>query len=93
MHQTEGAAVPPWNFDGFIDETRGEHDRQVGAPMESHPDFIFGDGDVSRHVDEVAEDLTRLGIVVAAHAAGHEAIEAGSENEERHVEVDLEADR
>ena len=31
---------------------------------------FFGDGNVGRHVDEIAEDLARLGVVVAAHAAG-----------------------
>jgi hypothetical protein len=42
----------------------------VGATVEADPDFIVSDGDVGGHVDEVAEDLARLGIVVAAHAAG-----------------------
>src|SRR5882672_10138484 len=63
----------------------------MGAAMESHRDFVLGDGDVGRHVDEIAEDLARLGIVVAAHAAGHEAIEPRCENEQRHVEVDFES--
>ncbi len=44
--------------------------------MEAHPDFAVRDGDVGRHVDEVAEDQARLGIVVAAHSAGHETVEA-----------------
>jgi len=65
----------------------------MGAAMETHPDFVLGDGDVGRHVDEIAEDLARLGVVVAAHATGHETIEPRCENEQRHVEVDLEADR
>ncbi len=89
----EGSAVPPWDGEGSIDETRGEDDWEMGTPVESHPDFVFGDGDIGRHVDEIAEDLARLSVIVAAHAAGHEAIEAGCEDEERHVEVDLEADR
>jgi hypothetical protein len=46
----------------------------VGATVEADPDFIVSDGDVGGHVDEVAEDLARLGIVVAAHAAGHQTI-------------------
>jgi hypothetical protein len=48
----------------------------MGAAVESDRDFIVGDGDISRHVDEIPEDLARLGIIVATHAAGHQAIEA-----------------
>jgi hypothetical protein len=48
----------------------------VGATVEADPDFIVSDGDVGGHVDEIAEDLARLGIVVAAHAAGYQTIEA-----------------
>ena len=47
---------------------------------------------VGRHVDQVAEDLAGLGVGVAAHATGEEPIEAAGDHEERHVEVDLEAD-
>ena len=65
----------------------------MGAAMELHRDFVVGDGYVGRHVDEIAEDLARLGIVVAAHAAGHKAIEPRREDEQRHVEIDLESDR
>jgi hypothetical protein len=28
----------------------------MGAAMEPHPDFVLGDGNVRRHVDEIAED-------------------------------------
>jgi hypothetical protein len=38
----------------------------MGAAVEAHADFIVSDGDVGGHIDEVAEDLARLGIVVAA---------------------------
>jgi len=44
--------------------------------VEAAPDFIVSDGDVGGHVDEVAEDLASLGIVVATHSAGHQTIEA-----------------
>jgi hypothetical protein len=44
--------------------------------MESDRDFLVGDGHIGWHVDEVAEDLPRLGIVIAAHTACHDAIEA-----------------
>jgi hypothetical protein len=61
--------------------------------MEPHRDFVLGDGDFGRHVDEIAENLARLDIVVAAHAAGHEAIEPRCENKQFHVEVDLDSNR
>src|SRR5260370_3912392 len=65
----------------------------MGAAVEAHGDFPFRDGDVGRHIDEVAEDLASLSIAVSAHAVGHQAVEAGGDDEEGHVEVDLEADR
>ena len=76
LDQAEGAAIPPRDGDGFVDEARGEDDGQVGSSVEAHRDLAFGDGDVGRHVDEVAEDLARLSVIVSAHAAGHQAIEA-----------------
>ena len=63
----------------------------MGAAVEPHGDFGLGDGDVGWHVDEIAEDLARLGIVIATHTASHETIEPRSEDEQRHVEVDFEA--
>ena len=60
--------------------------------MEADGDLVVGDSDVGGHVDEVAEDLSGLCVVVSAHAFGHDAIEAAGEDEESHVEVDLEAD-
>ena len=65
----------------------------MGAAMEPHRDFVLGDGDVGRHVYEITEYLACLGVVVASHTAGHEAIEPRREDEQRHVEIDLEADR
>ena len=76
----------------FVEESGGENDGQVSASMEADGDSAVGDVDVGGHVDEVAEDLSGLGVVVSAHAAGDEAIEAAGEDEESHVEVDLEAD-
>ena len=63
------------------------------APMEAHPDFVVGHGDIGRHVDQVTEYLARLRIVIAAHAAGHDAIEARGQDQKRHIEIDLKADR
>ena len=65
----------------------------MGPAVEAHSDFAFGDSDIGRHIDEVAKDLASLSIVVAAHAFGHQAIEAAGKDEEGHIEVDLHADR
>ena len=93
MDEAEGAAVPPWDGNGFVDQAGGQDDGQVGASVESHGDLAVGDGDVGGHIDDVTVDLSRLSVIVSAHAAGHEAVEAGCDDQERHVEVDLEADR
>jgi hypothetical protein len=34
--------------DGFVEESAGKDDGQVGTAVESHRDFAFGDGDVGR---------------------------------------------
>jgi hypothetical protein len=77
----------------------------VSPAMEAHRDFILGDGDIGRHVDQVAKDLACLSIIPrvwplagprtgsSAHAARHEAIKAAGQDEQRHVEIDFEADR
>jgi hypothetical protein len=36
--------------------------------MESHCDFVLGDGDVGGHVDEIAEDLARARLFWVARA-------------------------
>src|SRR5438105_15665317 len=76
LDEAEGAAIPPRDGNGFVDESGGEDDGQVGSSVEAQGDLALGDGDVGRHVDEVTEDLARLSVIVSAHAAGHEAIEA-----------------
>src|SRR5207244_5374967 len=88
LDQAECAAIPPWDYDGFVDEARGENDWEVGTTVEAHPDLTFGDGDIGRHIDEIAEDLARLSIIVSAHAAGHATIQDLGDAEERHIEVD-----
>ena len=65
----------------------------MGAPMEAHPDFVFSNGDLRRHIDQIAEDLARLCIAVPTHTASHDAIETACQNQERHVEIHLHADR
>ena len=65
----------------------------MGAAVEAHSDFAFGDDDIAGHIDGVAEDLAGLSIVISAHAACHQPVESACEDEKRHVEIDLEADR
>ena len=81
------------NGNGLIEQARGQHDGEMGAAVEAHGNFGWRGGDIGRHVDQVAEDLARLGIVIATHAAGHDAVEAGGKDEQCHVEVGLEGDR
>src|SRR5574341_1140479 len=64
----------------------------MGAAVEGDGDLSLTDGDAVRHVDEVAEDLPSVGIAVAAHAAGEEAVQAAGDHQERQVESDLEPD-
>lgn len=85
--------MPPWDGDWFVDQTAGENDRQVGASVEPHLDLALGDGDVGRHIDQIAEYLAGLSVIVSAHATRHETIEARSDDEECYVKIDLEADR
>jgi hypothetical protein len=79
LDDAEGTAVPPGDGDGLVDKAGGEDDREMGAAVEAHADLAVGYGDVGGHVDEVAEDLPRLSVIVAAHAVGHQAIEARDE--------------
>jgi len=76
LDEAERLAVPPGDGNRFVEDTGGEDDGEVGATMEAHPDFTVRDGDVGGHVDEVTENEAGLSVVVAAHAAGHETIEA-----------------
>src|SRR5205085_7463593 len=90
--ESEREAVPPGDWEEFVEESGGEDDWQMGTTVEADGDLFATDGNIGGHVDEVAEDLAGLGIGVAAHAVRHGAIEAAGEDEEGHVEVDFEAD-
>jgi hypothetical protein len=37
----------------------------MGAAVEAHADLAFGYGDIGGHVDEIAEDLARLSVILA----------------------------
>lgn len=65
----------------------------MGAPVEMDSDAGVVDVDGGGHVDQVAEDLPGLGVSVAAHATRDEPIEAAGDDQQSHVEVDLEPDR
>jgi hypothetical protein len=51
--------------------------------------FVFSNGDLRWHIDQIAEDLARLCITVPTHTASHDAIETACQNQERHVEIHL----
>ena len=61
----------------------------MSAAVEAYGDFARTDGDIGGHIDQVAEDLSGLSIVVTAHAVRHQAIETAGEYEQGHIEVDL----
>lgn len=60
--------------------------------MQPHEDLVVGDGDVAGHVDEIAKEVSCLGVSVAAHPARKQSVEAAGDDEEDHGDVDLEAD-
>jgi hypothetical protein len=59
LDEAERAVIPPRDRDGFVEQSAGEDDGQVGSSVEAHRNLAFGDGNVGRHVDEVTEDLAR----------------------------------
>lgn len=54
--------------------------------MEGHRDLLRGDLHGGGYVDEVAEDLPGLRIVVAAHALGDAAVQVAGEHQQCEVE-------
>ena len=61
--------------------------------MEGHRHLSRGDVDGGRHIDEIAKDVAGLGVAVAAHATGEQAIESAGDHQQRHIEVDFESHR
>jgi len=45
----------------------------VRTAVEAHLNFTIGNGDIGGHVDQISEDLTGLGIRIAAHPFGEYA--------------------
>ena len=62
------------------------------ASVKADCDFALSDGDIGRHIDEVAEDLASLGIGIAAHAFGEYPLEAAGDLQKEHIEIDFESD-
>lgn len=50
-------------------------------------------GDRGWCIDEIPEDLPGLRVVVAAHLSCDDSVETARDDQQRHIEVDLEADR
>jgi hypothetical protein len=50
----------------------------MGSPVESNCDFAICDSELRWHIDEIAEDLAGLSIVVTTLPTGHDATEAAS---------------
>jgi len=59
--------------------------------MEAHHHLLFRNLNIRLDIDQVAEDDPGLGIRVASHAPGCQAIEAIGDDEKDHVEVHFEA--
>ena len=66
---------------------------KVGAAVEVHVHLALGDAHVGGGIDEVAEDVARLRLSVAAHAPREQAVESARDHQERHIEIHFEADR
>ena len=64
-----------------------------GASMKAHRDFVVGNDDIGRHVDQVSEDLAGLSVAVPSHTPGHDTIQAAGQNQKRHVEIHLKTNR
>ena len=48
----------------------------MGTTVEPNPDLVVGDRDVTGDVDEIPEEMPRLGVGVAPHTACEESVEA-----------------
>ncbi len=59
----------------------------MGPPVKLYNDLGGGHRDRGRHIDEIPEDLARLGVRVAPHGPRQEPVEATGDDEEGHVEV------
>ena len=60
--------------------------------VEADLDLAFSQCDVRRHVDQIAENLAGLGVGIAARSFGEETLETAGDDQQDHIEVDLEPD-
>ena len=60
--------------------------------VEADLDLAFSKCDIGWHVDQIAEDLAGLGIRVAPHPFGEDPIETAGDDQQNHVEINLESD-
>ena len=60
--------------------------------MEVHVDLAPGNRDVGWGVDEIAEDVACLSVRVTTHALGQQTVEAAGDDQQGHIEIDLETD-
>ena len=89
--QTQVQTVPPRDSDGFVKQSGGEEDGQVGTAVKANLDFAIRYGDVGGNVNQISKDLVGLSIEIAAHCLGENSIDPTGEHEKDHVEVDLES--
>ncbi len=56
-------------------------------------DLASFDPHISGNVNDVAKDVTGLGIGIAPHPPRQQAVEAAGDDEQGHVEINFQADR
>ena len=59
------------------------------AAVKADLNFLFADGNICRHIDEVAENLACLRIGVAVHALSDQAIKTAGQHQQGHIEIHL----
>jgi len=61
--------------------------------MKTNLDLFRSDLDIGRHIDQIPEDMTRLGLGIPPHPPGQQPIQTGRDDQKSHVEVHLQTDR
>src|SRR4029079_12046686 len=89
----ERSTSPPGDSDRRYEQAGVEQQRVVGSPWQAHSDAVRGDVDLRVGVEEAGEDLARLDVLEAVQVLAEHAVEAGGDDGEGHVEVDLHGDR
>jgi hypothetical protein len=84
--------VPPRNLEGLPKEAGGEDDGEVGAAVETDFHLVVRHRDGGGEGNQIAKNLPRLRVGLAAHPLRQQAVESAGQNQQRHVEIDLESD-